>query len=235
MRNHFRNTLLVLTAILLFVLGGVSADSSGPNSPGTGANDAAVGTKSWSATDAIFTSNDAKAQTQTLLNGHISNYLFASNFGFAIPDGATIEGILVEIERVRVNNTATVKDHRVRIVKGGTIGSTDKADTATNWPTADAYASYGGASDLWGETWSASNINASDFGVALAVICTDPNEDENTVARVDHMRITVTYSGGTPSGKRKRPAVISQTRSSRSAPYRAGEIHSLLPTYHVTF
>ena len=33
------------------------------------------------------------------LTGHTSHYLKATNFGFSIPEGATINGILVEIEQ----------------------------------------------------------------------------------------------------------------------------------------
>ena len=60
-----------------------------------------------------------------------------------------------------------IYDHRVRIIKGGAVGSTDKA-SGTAWPTSPAYTTYGGASDLWGETWTAEDINASTFGVAIS-------------------------------------------------------------------
>src|SRR3989344_5212889 len=68
---------------------------------------------------------------------------------------------------VLTHNAGVVYDHRVRIIKGGAIGSTDKA-SGTAWPGSLAYTTYGGASDLWGETWTASDINASTFGVAIS-------------------------------------------------------------------
>lgn len=60
-------------------------------------------------------------------------------------------------------------DNAVRIVKGGSIGSTDKS-TGVNWASSDpnSYIRYGGSSDLWGETWTVAQINASDFGIALS-------------------------------------------------------------------
>jgi hypothetical protein len=116
-----------------------------------------------------------------------THYLKATNFGFTIPGGSTIEGIVVEIEHKESGSTVA-KDNRVRIVKGGTIGSTDKA-SASEWPTSDAYASYGRFDDLWGETWSSTDINATDFGVALSAIGLGAG-----TASVDHIRITVYYS-----------------------------------------
>ena len=44
-----------------------------------------------------------------------------------------------------------VYDYAVRIIKGGTIGSTDRA-SGTAWSSSSAYTTYGSSSDLWGET-----------------------------------------------------------------------------------
>ena len=84
-----------------------------------------------------------------------------------------------------------VLDSQVRIVKAdGTAGTTNKAATSTAWPTTEAYASYGGAADLWDETWTPANVNDADFGAVLSAIIT------TGTASVDHMRITVTYQDG---------------------------------------
>jgi hypothetical protein len=61
-------------------------------------------------------------------------------------------------------------DERARIVKSdGNIGSTEKA-TQTNITTTDTYYIYGGSSDLWGETWTAEDINDSDFGFVISYL-----------------------------------------------------------------
>jgi hypothetical protein len=78
-------------------------------------------------------------------------------------------------------------------VKGGVVGSTNRA-IAGAWPTsALTYQSYGGSSDLWGETWTPADINASNFGLVLSVNCADPDDNEDQCL-VDHFRITVFYS-----------------------------------------
>jgi hypothetical protein len=87
----------------------------------------------------------------------------------------------------------TLKDNSIKIVKAnGTFGTENKADTATNWPTTDTYASYGGSSDLWSETWTPADINDVDFGVALSVV--QAGDDYGVTASVDHIRITVYYT-----------------------------------------
>ena len=82
-------------------------------------------------------------------------------------------------------------DHRVQLVKGGSIVSSNKANT-TPWPFVDAYANYGSGSDLWGTSWSTADINSSGFGTAIAA------RVQNGTARVDHMRMTVYYYSTLP-------------------------------------
>lgn len=59
-------------------------------------------------------------------------------------------------------------DNRVSIVNSDTsIGTTNNASVDA-WESSKTYKTYGGASDLWDETWSASDINSSNFGIAFA-------------------------------------------------------------------
>lgn len=167
--------------------------TQGPNSPSTGADDSGVGTLAWTNPDRVVASDDSKANASSTAN-ITTHYLKATNFGFSIPTGATIDGVTVEIERMTTNNTAARNtiDNIVKLVKGGTISGTDKADTVTKWPIADAYGSYGGAADLWGLSLSYSDVNATDFGVAISANTTSDGATIN--ARIDHIRITINYT-----------------------------------------
>lgn len=127
-----------------------------------------------------------------LFQGVDSHYLKATNFGFSIPSGATINGIVAEIEK-KTDAGSDTTDKRVRIIKGGTIGSTDKS-SGTAWETSDATSTYGSSSDLWGETWSHSDINGSTFGVAIAA---GTSMAMMRTASVDNIQITVHYTIGT--------------------------------------
>lgn len=175
--------------------------SQGPNSAATGANDSAVGTRPWTNTGNIVSSNNSRCFVGSTGPTSFSNYLKATNFMFSIPSGATIDGIVVEIERSQSNGVPnTVKDVNVKIIKGGTIQTTNNADTTTTWPVtaSEAYKTYGSSTDLWGTTWTDTDINAATFGVAISVIMDIGKVAIN--AQVDHVRITVYYTTGGGGG-----------------------------------
>lgn len=165
--------------------------TAGPNSPATVVNDSAAGTVAWTNPSNAASSNNSYAETGTLFAASTTNYLKATNFGFAIPSGATIDGIAVDVEMMIKFAGADIRDQAVRIVKGGTIGATDKSRAGVDWPSADAYITYGSSSDLWGESWTDSDINSSNFGFAIRGIYIGA---KTAVGQIDHIRITVTYT-----------------------------------------
>lgn len=161
--------------------------TTGPNSAGTGASDNGNGgTASWSNPGNITVSDNTRASS-SVAAGATTEWLKATNLGFAITASDTIDGILVEIEK-RSNTAAVMTDVDVKIVKGGTVQGNNKAEAPT-WPTTDAYSSYGGSADLWGVTWTATDVNSSTFGVVIS--CTTST---NALATVDHVRITITHT-----------------------------------------
>lgn len=170
--------------------------SEGPLSPGTSANDASFGVLAWTNPDRAVSSNNSYATTGTIFGANDpTQYLKCTNFGFAIPGGSTIDGIIVEVERKSDASSTECKDSRVRIVKAdGAIGTTDKA-SADIWPTTEAYKTYGTSSDLWGETWTAEQINDADFGMVIATT----KHDSAGLGSIDHVRITVHYTAGASS------------------------------------
>lgn len=162
--------------------------SEGPLIAGTGANDASYGTTAWTNPGNV-TANDGTDATCGVASGDTSQYLKSTNFGFAIPSGATIDGIIVKWERAVTMGTAA--DARVRIVKGGVIGATEKSVGAI-WAPAMQLDSFGGAADLWGESWSYSDINASDFGAVVAGL--ETSGFAGCTLAVDYCEITVHYT-----------------------------------------
>ncbi len=66
--------------------------------------------------------------------------------------------------------SATVRQNRISIVKSdGVVGDTNNASVDTELPATDTYVSFGSSSDLWGEIWSAEDINDSNFGIILHI------------------------------------------------------------------
>ena len=161
--------------------------TAGPTAPGTIVSDATVGAVAWSNPSNAGASDNSYATAVIGAAVTPSEYLLCTNFGFSIPSGATIDGITVTVEH-SASQTNRVNDSAVRIVKGGTIGSTDKA-SATFWGTSDASVDYGSTSDLWGETWAYSDINASNFGVVISASSTGTG---TRTARIDLVTITIT-------------------------------------------
>jgi hypothetical protein len=157
--------------------------TTGPNSPGATFNDVTFGTVAWTTPGNAGASDDTYAQASP--GGGSTNYLHANNFNLQIPPPAVIEGIEVNVEKRSLSGT--VLDSRVRIVKGGVVGATERADGAA-WPTVDTIVTYGGTSDLWGETWTAADLNANDFGVVISAT------DGLDTAAIDHVTMTVHFS-----------------------------------------
>lgn len=157
-------------------------------SPTTGImNDTSIGTVSWTNLNNVTTSNNVYSVAGLFANGSAngSYYLKCRDFAFAIPTGATIDGIKVEVQKF----DTLIYDNAVRIMKGDVIGSTDKS-SPDPWPASSTYISYGGENDLWGESWSPSDINSSGFGFAISAKTESAPED----AYIDHIRITVYYT-----------------------------------------
>ncbi len=117
-----------------------------------------------------------------------THFLEASDFGFAIPDEAAIQGITVEIERHASDNTGDdfVVDSQIKLTNG--VDLSDNLATSAHWPLTDVFAVYGG--DLWGLPWTAEDINDSGFGVLISA-----NVNFNVTALVDHVRVTIFYGG----------------------------------------
>jgi type IX secretion system substrate protein len=180
---------LILSLLLLFQMSAL-ASSQGPLGGGSFANVTQTGSSaSWTnVSNAQF--EDAIVTTVNIPKGKkYSDYLWITNFGFSIPNGFVINGIKVEIKRSA--NNKNIQDQTIQIIKGGVRVGTNKK-VKRGWPGTLTYKTYGGITDLWGTTFTEDDINASNFGIAIAVI----NKDKNTTrtANIDYVRITVYYA-----------------------------------------
>jgi hypothetical protein len=183
-------TIIILVFGLLATLRGTS-QVSGPNSPLANGSASLPGSSaSWFDGDFVFESDDKAAIFGDIPGGvgSYTDYLLITDFGFSISAGTVIYGIKVDIERSDPN--LKTADYSIRIVKGGIVTGTNMA-TGLAYPAADAYQSYGGATSLWGETWSYKDVTNQDFGVALSA----QRNAAGGVASggIDHIRITVYY------------------------------------------
>jgi hypothetical protein len=57
----------------------------------------------------------------------------------------------------------------LKLVKGGSIvGDNNAGDTSIGTSDTDTYLSFGGSDDLWGNILTPSDVNSSNFGVAVS-------------------------------------------------------------------
>lgn len=184
-----KNLLLTLWSMSLLIH--TQAQVEGPRNGATFSNVAIPGSnKTWTNEGNAAGSDNVYASFGNLVGaGSYTDYLSITNFSFTIPASATITGILAEIERSDPNGRTS--DYRIRIIKAGVIGTTDKSGGA-GYSLSDSYQTFGNAGDMWGETWTAAEINAADFGIAIAAQRSAAGSTTN--GRIDDVRLTVFYT-----------------------------------------
>lgn len=141
---------------------------------------------SWSDTGNITADDGNYASTPRSDQYTYTDYLAATDFGFSIPSGAQIDGI---IAKIKLKTTGGSEDYSVKLIKAdSSLGSEDKA--AGVWPETWAEDSYGTSTDTWSESWTASDINNSNFGVGLS----EENSLSFKYGYVDYIKITIYYT-----------------------------------------
>jgi hypothetical protein len=128
--------------------------------------------------------------TLAALSGASGDVFVASGFDFSdIPSSAIIRGIEVVIER-RSDTANQARDNTVTLVNLAG-GAANKARGGA-WPNAIATATYGGASDLWGNaSISVSDLQDSDFGVMVIADRLVPATA--AVGGIDYITVNVSY------------------------------------------
>lgn len=152
---------------LTYTPGTPASSVSVTSTAGTGADDATVGTLVWSSPNQIATGN----VTDALPSGasQQTHYLKATNFSLAVPSGATIIGIQLGVTRF-AGPGPVAQDAAIKLVKAGTIQATNRSLSGA-WSSAGyTVATYGGPTDLWGTTWTPTDINNSGFGAVVSAL-----------------------------------------------------------------
>jgi hypothetical protein len=165
-------------------------------------NDAGVGAVAYSSPSSISSSNNVRAEADALavLFAGSTQYLKATGFGFTVPSYASICGIVVEIEKRDggfLSVGTGIRDSEVRLVKANVVSGTNLA-TSNNWPSGEAFYTYGSDNNLWGNTLTPDDVNASNFGVAISaqfngIAALLPS------AQIDNIRMTIHYNPVLPT------------------------------------
>jgi hypothetical protein len=118
--------------------------------------------------------------------------IISTNYNFLLPSDATILGIVVQIKcRSEYFENGTSRFLNVQLCKSSSgVGSNYAGDIAITKGGAIWYV-FGGNNDLWGTTWTYSEINDSATGVLVSVW---PDYiDDNRLIYVDCIRMIVYY------------------------------------------
>ena len=154
-------------------------------------------------------SNNLQSAPLAISPADETNYLVCKNLDANIPSGATVEGIKIYVDRYNSftgDGTVSIKDSAIYLTKNGTDTVGSNKSTGTTWASTDTntYTSFGGVADLWGTTWTSSEINDDNFGVMIGpTIEYDSSSGEiGNSAKIDHVYIEITYIGGEDSRRR---------------------------------
>ena len=177
------------------VLGGTAASTTGSPSG------------SWHWNNPTFALVDSTTVASVTLGGTGDGtyWLHITNFGFAIPSDATINGITVKFRR-KSNTANDIVTDSIRLFNSagaGTLLGAAKPPTYALWPTTAAVETFGGAADLWSWTPVIATINSSTFGVQIAAIDDASGSGDIPAIEVVWINITYTAAGGGPTNSHR--------------------------------
>ncbi len=188
LRYMYKVRSVIFILIVCFTAPSIHASSVGPNDPAN-----ASGTN-WKYQFYVYSSDNNRA----FYNNSTQDILAASSYGFFGISGS-IDGIKVEIEGFGISSSPPVGDQiDVALTKNGSglAGSWKIGVTLPNGVINEDYITAGGATDLWGTTWTPSEIQNANFGVLI-------RDTDILISQldIDHVRVTVYFTSS--SGQRR--------------------------------
>jgi Subtilase family/Divergent InlB B-repeat domain len=174
----------------------IIAVKAGPLMAGAGASVGSALYSTW------LYPNDVSSSTLFSLNStgpgqgnNTTQALQATNFGFALSTTTPIAGISVSFNEFYDTFGGTPNGSMsVQLLKGGTAVGTVKTFMPTLQPNSSGpptVATLGGSTDLWGGSCLYSDVNASNFGVAITF--TDPTNHAGDNVKVNNVQVTVYF------------------------------------------
>ena len=183
------------------------ADPSDPDtgwkSPSSYANKD-LGWREDEASNSAYSTDDGYA-AKTSTNNRGCDYL---TFGCNVPSGSIINGIEVSLEGHHLGGSYYPCKFSARLIKNGVEVGNEKI-VANNYGHTDSTQTLGGATDLWGVTWTYSDINATNFGVRVET-CTYFYLPATMY--LDHVQVKVYYTP--PPG---RPILVSPENATQTS------------------
>ncbi len=143
----------------------------------------------WEGLSGVSSEDGSSAELAVSPGSSYHDWLLTSGFGLLVPNSAEILGITATIRRSGAGPDQAV-DAGVRLIKRGVMGTVDRSKPDP-WDAELTDVDYGGATDLWGTTWTPEDVDASDFGVAVSARY--PQATGGGTAYVDVVYVKVSY------------------------------------------
>jgi hypothetical protein len=205
--GEFLASIIGCAAVLAFLLAGPSAHAATASaSPTACVDNASIGASTWTIGAPVPATSD-------IGDAAVSHYLVCTGYGFSIPTGSAINGITATVV-VDCSKNNQCQDNSIRIVKAGSIAGANHAGNNPTqfWTKGGQTRSYGGAADLWGVAWLATDINAANFGLAISI--TNKAGGGLVTATVTSISLSVTYTSPPTVAKSFSPATVAPGASS---------------------
>jgi hypothetical protein len=142
---------------------------------------------SWTDPTNAYSSNDSDATEAT--NGEAQDY---GDFGFSIPAGDTIRGIMVRIE-ANAGTNGRWDELGVEVSNDNGATWSSRISFVRFFSTTDDYRVAGHGRYLWGLSWTPTDVSDTDFRVRLTLI---NKEFGSNAIGVDHVSVKVFHDAG---------------------------------------
>lgn len=144
---------------------------------------AAAGTN-WTNPTNVYTSDDTRA----VYSNTAQDDLKITGFGFNIPTGATIKGIIVAVEGNGTNATAGNRSIEIGMTKNGTALAGSRLAAQNLNQTTDTVLSFGNSTNLFSTTLTPAEVNLSTFGILLRA-----GNTNNGARNIDQVTVQVVF------------------------------------------
>jgi len=180
---------------------------------GTAVDDSSIGTLTWTdPSNATGSGTGSYASVIATTGSEYTHYLKLTNFGFALPVGATINGVQLQVNAAGIPaGSGGFAWNAIKLVNAsGTIGSANKATGGlfTTFTTS----SFGGSADTWAGESTAIDWNDADAGCAISVGTTSGVSGDSYLY-IDYVQIIITYTEAPAAGTSPRRTVIGQAHN----------------------
>jgi hypothetical protein len=181
--------IILLLLLCIYAAADLFAANDGPRNGAAAVNtNLSSSYTAWTNPGNVLSADGLLASATVTGKNKFTDCIYLTNFGFNLPVGAVINGIKIEIKMYGDRKTG---DNIIQLVSSGSRVGTNKARTNTAWPKNSSYVTFGSSTDNWGNNFTYSDLNSSNFGVAIS----GKNKKGGSASYyVDHIRITVYYN-----------------------------------------